>query len=333
MRNFKQIALSIILTAILSPHTCATDNTTTQQTSSGTVTSTAKPNQKPDWAIKRDTEWAKKTPTQRAAEKQGYIVKDRHIQISPQAPKEGINNGWVILYGHRIRPPYKIEYQGEKLFVNGVQAVPSLVFEREYANVQKESDAESFSKENDKRKYPEKYAVRHKRRKEIFDWLEQYCAEYSKTPAGIAEIMKYINAQKDMVEDARWTGTLLIQWSDPMGRHLRHGYERIQICGKRSLPIVAVETPTKQEMLDLAEREREGELRTIQKSLMNDGCVAFETTRSSSLGITFCRGRGIADIMLNKKLSPLERENKLAELTDDSVVADILTNSNPDEWK
>ncbi|MBI5240067.1 MAG: hypothetical protein HY926_06315 [Elusimicrobia bacterium] len=59
------------------------------------------------------------------------IKGSRKIDIHPVKQAEGITTGLVIAYGHVISPPYKFEYQGKKLFVNGVQVRPSLVLERE----------------------------------------------------------------------------------------------------------------------------------------------------------------------------------------------------------
>lgn len=58
---------------------------------------------------------------------------DRRIDIRPNKPKNGIVNGFIIAYGHRIKPPYLLEYKEDKLFVNGVQVKPSYIDERENA--------------------------------------------------------------------------------------------------------------------------------------------------------------------------------------------------------
>jgi hypothetical protein len=58
------------------------------------------------------------------------IEKERELfkmDIHPVTPKEGIMTGHVILYGHHIKPPYKLEIVNDTLlFLNGVQISPPL---------------------------------------------------------------------------------------------------------------------------------------------------------------------------------------------------------------
>jgi hypothetical protein len=59
------------------------------------------------------------------------VIKGSHkIDIAPITPKDGIKTGIVIAYGHVIKPPYKIYYEGDNLMINNVQVRPSLVRER-----------------------------------------------------------------------------------------------------------------------------------------------------------------------------------------------------------
>jgi hypothetical protein len=54
-------------------------------------------------------------------------VKDhsRKMNIQPVKQSAGITTGVVMICGHIIPPPYKVEYRGDVLFVNGVQVEPS----------------------------------------------------------------------------------------------------------------------------------------------------------------------------------------------------------------
>ncbi len=49
------------------------------------------------------------------------------IDIQPENITEGINTGRVILYGHYVEGPYKVEIKGDSLFINGVRAFPQLM--------------------------------------------------------------------------------------------------------------------------------------------------------------------------------------------------------------
>ncbi|MEO0266567.1 MAG: hypothetical protein ABIM36_00350 [candidate division WOR-3 bacterium] len=64
-------------------------------------------------------------------EKELYTMK-----INPVTPPEGIETGHVILYGHYIKRPYKLEIKDDTLlFLNGIQIFPPLeVKARKYAD-------------------------------------------------------------------------------------------------------------------------------------------------------------------------------------------------------
>jgi hypothetical protein len=59
-------------------------------------------------------------------------VKDysRKMDIQPVKQTTGITTGVVMICGHIIPPPYKAEFKGEVLYVNGVQVHPSPLMQR-----------------------------------------------------------------------------------------------------------------------------------------------------------------------------------------------------------
>lgn len=59
------------------------------------------------------------------------IKGNRQVAMRPTIPSDGINAGLVIAYGHVLQPPYRVDYEGDRLLINGVQIRPSLVLERE----------------------------------------------------------------------------------------------------------------------------------------------------------------------------------------------------------
>ena len=75
-------------------------------------------------------------------------IQSRKIDVTPQAGTEGIKTGVVMVYGHIIPPPYRIESNDNRLLVNGVQVVPSLIKERNRRNrPSKKAPADKASKQ------------------------------------------------------------------------------------------------------------------------------------------------------------------------------------------
>ena len=84
------------------------------------------------------------------ADMETRIAKERHrkaIDVAVTPPSIGISSGLVIVYGHPIPGPYKFEYRGNFLFVNGVQVEPSILRQHEYEEIRKKQTPERRQKE------------------------------------------------------------------------------------------------------------------------------------------------------------------------------------------
>jgi hypothetical protein len=53
-----------------------------------------------------------------------YRIPIEYLKV--KTPEKGIETGLVIVYGHPLKPPYKVEQVEDKVFINGVQVLPKL---------------------------------------------------------------------------------------------------------------------------------------------------------------------------------------------------------------
>jgi hypothetical protein len=127
------------------------------------------------------------------------ITGSRKISIKQVRPHEGIGTGTVMAYGHVIRPPYKIEYSGSRLLINGVQVIPSLVKER------------TRKSNPPKRLSPEKRAVEDKVGELIIVAKKMYSSrkEGSSLEAMHGDILLILGKHPDLIKNPRWQSEVL----------------------------------------------------------------------------------------------------------------------------
>ena len=63
--------------------------------------------------------WGELTPYEQAI-RSSKIKGSRQININPIVPKDGIKKGCVVVYGHFMRPPFRVSYVDHKLLINEV---------------------------------------------------------------------------------------------------------------------------------------------------------------------------------------------------------------------
>lgn len=102
------------------------------------------------------------------------IEKERELfkmDIKPVTPSEGIMTGHVILYGHYIKSPYKVEIKDDTLlFLNGVQIYPSL----------------------QPRAFKYRDSIHEKRLQEKYAWMRSYTEHTNKVLRKIQEIYRRV---------------------------------------------------------------------------------------------------------------------------------------------
>lgn len=123
----------------------------------------------------------------------------RKFDVSPVKQVDGIKTGVVMVYGHIIPAPYKIEYVGNKMFVNGIQVQPSLVRERD----QKAHPIKTLP--------PEKIVVEQKAGKVIRDAKKMYEEGKGNKSVDILhkQILDNLGKHADLIHDPVWQAETL----------------------------------------------------------------------------------------------------------------------------
>lgn len=122
------------------------------------------------------------------------IRASRKIDVRPVQPSDGIATGHAMVYGHIIPPPYKVEYSGNKLFINGIQVLPSLVRERD----QKEHPIKTLA--------PGKKAIQQKAGKLILEAKKIYEEGKDKVSVDILhqKIIGMLSQHSDLIQNPVW---------------------------------------------------------------------------------------------------------------------------------
>lgn len=137
----------------------------------------------------------KKTPLERHRIL-SQIRGSRKFDVRPVKQTDGIKTGVVMVYGHVIPAPYKIEYIGNKLFVNGIQVEPSLVRERDI----KEHPIKTLP--------PEKQAVEQKAGRLIRDAKKIYEDGKGTAPSSVLhqQILDMLAKHSNLIQNPKWQG-------------------------------------------------------------------------------------------------------------------------------
>ena len=247
---------------------------------------------------------------------------DKHITINPQKPaKDGIDSGWVIMFGHLMSPPFQVEYRGEKIFINNIQAYPSPLSEEQVDKPLKAKYDKIRIKNEDMRQHPEKYVGE----KELRIWARSQCPFNTKTPEERDVILKHILAHKELVDSAAWVGTGFVKlvWHGETWDSYIDCYKPSKIKYDRpALPIAE-----QQAQAVRAKRER---LEDIKKTLAEGGCVAFTTDTGT---VNFTIPSELYEIMADNRITLTERQKRLGPVVSPGIAEDIVTNYVPEEWK
>lgn len=241
---------------------------------------------------------------------------DRRIEVAPKHVDDGINTGLVILFGHPIKPPYKIVFEDNKMSVNGVEVVPSPVGQREYAKTYQPPTLEKLA-----------------RAAKITDWTHA-AQEIYRTKKGTVpdedlkkEILDYVKAQP-LVKDAKWDSKDYMSVKLKDDKYDSFGYG-VMFSMTKHIPESDEDKKVRTEKIQKDYvRELEGELRQ-KKSLFftTDGGVFhdYEDVRNKVNGV-----------MADNKLSHDEKIKTLREnvFAGNLVAAlDVVTNYRVEEWK
>jgi|GEM_PF-6845313 len=246
--------------------------------------------------------------------KKFHIGFDRKMQINPIKQTDGIKTGWVVAYGHLIRPPYKFEYKATKLYVNGVQVEPSLTWERDYKKNRHESTALELQNAD------------------ILTNLEHktkaiYLKKHGKVPEEElrTEILEMFKTHP-LIKDAKWQemGTALLYTQKDAPYDFMNGV----LFGMP--PRLVEKRPSLEEFhrstLDLYERD------------LKEGACLFWGTEREGIDGQSCRDMkaNVNKIVNESGLSKDEKAEKLCDAFSNWVREtpfDILENYNAEEWK
>ena len=248
---------------------------------------------------------------------------DKHITINPQKPaKGGIDSGWVIMFGHLMSPPFQVEYRGEKIFINNIQAYPSPLSEEQVGKPMELRAKKQQAFLDDMRKNPKKYEPMRKLR----IWIRKQCPFNTKTNEEREQILLHILAQKEWVDKASWDETnsyLAILWHGQAG----DSYIRCNKPPKIQYDRPAIPIAEQQAQAVRAKRER---LEDIKKTLAEGGCVAFTTDTGT---VNFTIPSELYEIMADNRITLTERQKRLGPVVSPGIAEDIVTNYVPEEWK
>jgi hypothetical protein len=241
-------------------------------------------------------------------EKRG-IKGSRQIEVRPETQASGIDSGLVLVYGHIIPPPYKVEYNKRRLMINGVQVKPSL------------TQARSDRVHPTKPLAPE-LSDRHKRAGELMRKAQDiYAKEKTLTPNDVLKkkITGVLESDNDAIEKVTWNG-----WSD--------------VCYKvRGFPVTmcdAIKPDPLRFRNPSAEQTAKGEsemITSIESGLRQGKWVLF----GDGGGFSFLddKHQVVKTIMEDNALSAEEQFKQLADiLNDEGCALDVIDNYSSREW-
>lgn len=267
--------------------------------------------------------WDKLSPLERYRQGAGANIKSRKIQIEPVNQTTGINTGLVIAYGHVLQPPYRVYLEGNRVLINGVQVVPSFVWERETKK------AKSDIASDRKQRYSRIEAIQ----KLV---LEIYCDGKGKKAGNVLveEMLGSIRKETDIVVQASWQGdfpkgSLSVQYRGEDGadsidlretncpsfwEKLRAKNQKKQTTDERHMEVLA------------------GYVDGIKKGLEMGQVKFFASHGVSELGKD-CRD-DVNKIMADKNTSETQKAEALHQLGLDYAAAlDVISNYSGAEWR
>lgn len=275
-------------------------------------------------AERRGKDASKMSPLERAK----FITSvkgSRKLAINPVKQTDGIKTGCIIAYGHYLKPPYKLENIGEKLLINGVQVAPSLIREREQAQMPKVIITTKMEED-----------FKRRRKLEIDAYLLYQAGKGKKAEQDLKnEVLAFVQASTNIVVDAYWD------------RFSKDDNIVVKYVGASSLsdlsfyrkPIGFISTDTtksEKRGLNRAAVAREQSRLRVVKGLNDGGCLVFHSDGGRSAFpyndlIRSCVNKSMGDTGLSSD----QRIESVAKCFagDYHGAMDILENYNPDEWE
>lgn len=267
--------------------------------------------------------WDKLSPLERYKQGAGSNIKSRKIQIEPVSQATGISTGLVVAYGHVIQSPYRVYLEGDRVLINGVQVVPSVIWERETKK------AKSAMSSDKKQRYSRIQAIQ----KRV---LEIYCDGKGKKANKVLaeEILASIRKETDFIEKASWQGdfpkgSLSVQYRG------EDGADSIDLRETNCPSFWEKLSAKNQKKQTTDERHLEvlaGYVDGIKKGL-EMGQVKFFASHGVSELERDCRD-DVNKIMADKDASETQKAEALHQLGLDYAAAlDVISNYSVDEWK
>jgi hypothetical protein len=120
-------------------------------------------------------------------------LQDGRMDVQFVTPAAGITTGFVLAYGHPVKPPYQLERSSDtNIILNGVQIYPSLVRQMRLKEIAKPPAG-------DKPHLAEP-------RVEILAWVWDHCNRNELTDAKRREVLEHVLKRSDVFSRAEWAG-------------------------------------------------------------------------------------------------------------------------------
>jgi len=254
--------------------------------------------------------------------KRTRIRGSRKIDIHPIKQSQGITTGLVIAYGHVIPPPYKVEYQGKRLMVNGVQVEPSLLLEREEARNRPPPPTQV------------QLGAYRETGRAIRLAYKLYVEGIKTKPLEKVqdEVIRFLDKSSGVFQNPKWTGatTLDVHLAD-YGKPILLGLD----FSEEPLPEDYAETPQEKEKAAEGERRAcEQVLSWIIGDLRKGHSVTFKSTGGQQIG-----GDVRAKVRKIMADTGLSREQRIERLREEvfrhsyGPALDVIDNYDPKEWE
>lgn len=236
---------------------------------------------------------------------------DRKIRINPQPPKAGIDSGLVIYMGHPIPRPYSVEWQGEKILINGVPVLPTREWEQSNAQLQTSLNSRT----------PEQ-----KRRGQIEWETTNEIQEMARRGASHAEILRFAKAQKCFTA-VEWTGDNSLDVAGADGRLV------VELPQKGE---AAARTFSEKEKAEMLESSHNREKANIENILRQDRMVLI-SAMAGPIGQSRTREfpASVPTIMDDPKLDLKEKYKRIKAISWQimpDLAWEVVENYDPKEW-
>lgn len=269
--------------------------------------------------------WSKLSPLERHKQGVDGDIKSRKIDLKPVKQADGIKTGLVIAYGHVIPPPYKVYTENKKVMINGVQVIPSMVWEREapkYVPTTRTTDEQKLAK----------------RSTEVLAEARRiYCSGKDTKSMSLLsdDISNHISNAKDVVISAKWySGKKLPQDSIQITWVKNVGPDAVSFRASECTDILR----TSSELRGQADVRHQDALAEGQKSIerrLEKGWTLIFASHGQGQSYGDVRDEIVA-VMENADLSPDQKAEEIKKRKlgfGYSGALDVVENYSSGEWK